>query len=49
MAVDKPLDLAGLPVSLVQVEFAQSPADQAVLVVRIKDLKAAGETSFLMV
>ena len=49
VVVDKPLDLPRLPVPLVQVEFTQGPAHQAVLVVRIQDLKAAGEASFLMV
>ena len=50
LAVDEPLDLARRPVTFVEVKFFQGTPDDAVLIIRIQDLKSFGQPrEFMMV
>ena len=50
LAVDEPLDLARRPVTFVQVELFQGTPDDAVLIIRIQNLKTAGQPrQFMMI
>ena len=50
LAVDEPLDLARRPVTFVEVKFFQGTPDDAVLIIRIQDLKSFRQPrGFMMV